>query len=190
MILRYPLPLGERVGVRGKSYEVIQMEIFGMVVFVAVLLLGIISPFFGLPGTFIIVADALVYGLINRFQKITVAFLFLLLGLAVAGEIFEFFSSILGAKHYGASRLGLIGAFLGGILGIFAGNSLLPVLGPLLGGLVGTFVGAFLFELFRKGGPKGAVTAGLGAFLGRVAAISLKVFITIIMTVLILTKVL
>lgn len=168
----------------------IQMEIVGMVVFTAVLFLGIISPFFGLPGTFIIVADALVYALINRFQKITVSLLVLLLGLAVAGEIFEFFSNIFGAKHYGASRLGLIGSFLGGIVGIFVGNSLLPVLGPLLGGLVGAFAGAFLFELFRKEGSKRAVSAGLGAFLGRIAAISVKVFITIIMTILILTKVL
>ncbi len=166
------------------------MEIVGMVAFIVVLLLGIISPFFGLPGTFIIVADTLVYGLATRFQKITVWFLLLLLGLAVAGEIFEFFSNIFGAKHYGASRLGLIGAFLGGIAGIFAGNSLLPVLGPLVGGLVGAFVGAFLFELFRKEGSKRAITAGLGAFLGRVAAISVKVFITIIMVVLILTKIL
>ncbi len=155
----------------------------------AVLLLGIISPFFGLPGTFIIVADALIYGFVTRFQKITFWFLLLLLGLAVLGEIFEFFSNIFGAKHYGASRLGLIGAFLGGIGGIFVGNSLLPVLGPLVGGLVGAFVGAFIFELFRKEGSRRALSAGLGAFLGRMAAISVKVFITIIMAVLILTKI-
>jgi len=165
------------------------MEIVGIIAFIAVLLLGIISPFFGLPGTFIILADTLIYGLITRFQTITVWFLLLLLGLAVVGEIFEFFSNIFGAKHYGASRLGLFGAFLGGIVGIFIGNSLLPVLGSLVGGLVGAFVGAFFFELFRKEGAKRAVTAGLGAFLGRVAAISVKVFITIIMAVLILTKV-
>jgi len=151
--------------------------------------LGIISPFFGLPGTFIILADALIYGLVTQFQKITVWFLILLLGLAVAGEIFEFFSNIFGAKHYGASRLGLIGAFLGGLVGIFLGNYLFPVIGPLLGGLAGGFLGAFLFELFRKEGPKRAITAGLGAFLGRVAAIAVKVFITIIMTILILTKI-
>jgi len=166
------------------------MEIVGMVIFIAVLLLGIISPFFGLPGTFIIVADALIYALINHFQKITVGFLILLLGLAVGGEIFEFFSNIFGAKHYGASRLGLIGAFLGGIVGILVGNSLFPLIGPLLGGLVGAFLGAFLFELFRREGPKRAFSAGLGAFLGRVAAISVKVFIAIVMTILILAKVL
>lgn len=166
------------------------MEIIGMVIFTAVLFLGVVSPFFGLPGTFIIVADALVYGMINHFEKMKVSFLLFLLGLAVAGEILEFFFNIFGAKHYGASRLGLIGAFMGGIAGIFIGNSLIPVLGPLLGGLAGAFVGAFLFELFRKEGTKRAVTAGLGAFLGRVAAISAKVFITIIMVVLILTKVL
>jgi len=166
------------------------MEIFGMVVFIAVLVLGIISPFLGLPGTFIILADALIYGLVTRFQKVTVWFLILLLGLAVAGEIFEFFSNILGAKHYGASRLGLIGSFLGGLIGIFVGNYLFPVVGPLLGGLAGGFLGAFLFELFRKEGAKRAITAGLGAFLGRVAAIAVKVLITIIMVILILTKIL
>jgi len=165
------------------------METIGMVAFIGVLLLGIISPFFGLPGTFIILADALIYGLVTRFQKITVWFLILLLGLAVAGEIFEFFSNIFGAKHYGASRLGLIGAFLGGLIGIFLGNYLFPVIGPLLGGLAGGFLGAFLFELFRKEGPRRAITAGLGAFLGRVAAIAAKVFITIIMTILILSKI-
>ena len=166
------------------------MEIAGMVIFMVVLLVGIISPFFGLPGTFIIVADALIYGLINRFEKITIWFLLLLLGMAVAGEIFEFFSNVFGAKHYGATRLGLIGAFLGGTAGIFVGNSLLPFLGPLWGGLIGAFAGAFLFELFGKEGPKKAITAGIGAFLGRVAAVSVKVFITIIMVVLIVTKIL
>lgn len=161
-----------------------------MVAFIAVLLLGVISPFFGLPGTFIIVIDALIYGLITRFQKITLGFLIFLLGLAVGGEIFEFLSNIFGAKHYGASRLGLIGAFLGSAVGIFVGNSIFPVLGPLLGGLAGAFVGAFLFELFRREGPRRAFGAGLGAFLGRIAAISVKVLITILMVILILSKVL
>jgi len=165
------------------------MEIVGMVVFIAVLILGIISPFFGLPGTFIVVADTFIYGLATHFEKVTIRVVILLLVLAVVGEIFEFFSNIIGAKHYGASRLGLTGAFLGGIAGIFLGNSIFPVFGPLLGGLIGAFGGAFFLELFRREGPKRAITAGLGAFLGRLAAISVKIFITILMVALVLTKI-
>ena len=56
------------------------MEVVGMIFFWLVLLVGVAVIPFGLAGTFIIVVDAFVYGLVTGFGKITLPFVgFLLL---------------------------------------------------------------------------------------------------------------
>jgi uncharacterized protein YqgC (DUF456 family) len=71
-------------------------------------------------------------------------------------------AAVLGAKTFGASRAGLIGAFLGGLLGL--------IFFSLPGLILGVFLGAMALELLVSRRNLGeALTAGIGALLGFLA---------------------
>ncbi|MFO0897206.1 MAG: DUF456 domain-containing protein [Pirellulales bacterium] len=85
---------------------------------------------------------------------------FVLLALAVAGELLEFAASAATAARQGGSRRGmalaLLGALFGSVLGVGLGSPI-PVLGQLIGavagGAVGAFAGAYVGESW-KGRPE------------------------------------
>jgi len=72
----------------------------------------------------------------------------------------DYLVSVYGAKRFGASWRGAVGAIIGGLIGLFFN---LP------GILLGPFVGAALFELAGGRAWKEASRAGLGATLGLLA---------------------
>jgi hypothetical protein len=98
-----------------------------------------------------------------------------LVGLAAAGELFEFGASAVGAAKQGASRraviLSLVGALVGSAVGLFAGVPI-PVVGPLLmavlGGAAGAFIGAYVGETWKGRTSAESVAVGQGAFVGRI----------------------
>jgi uncharacterized protein YqgC (DUF456 family) len=79
--------------------------------------------------------------------------------------VLDFLAGAFGAKHFGASRLAVIGATLGAIIGIFFG---IP------GILLGPFIGAVLGELFNRPNLRAAGMAGIGATAGLVLGIAAK----------------
>jgi len=79
--------------------------------------------------------------------------------------VLDFLAGAFGAKHFGASRLAVIGATLGAIVGIFFG---IP------GILLGPFIGAVLGELFNRPNLRTAGMAGIGATAGLVLGIAAK----------------
>ena len=106
------------------------IQILWIIFFIVVCLAGLIISVFGGPGPFIIFGGAFLYGLIEHFQDIDFATLLVLLILSIAGEIMEFFSGLIGAKKFGASKAGMIGALIGGITGSLIGTLFLPVIAP------------------------------------------------------------
>ncbi|MDB6055630.1 MAG: putative rane protein [Verrucomicrobiales bacterium] len=80
-----------------------------------------------------------------------------------------------GAKKMGAGKLGIIGAIVGGIAGLFFG---LP------GIIAGPFVGALLFEMLGGRKMKESAKAGLGATLGIFAGALGKFAISLLITIL------
>lgn len=73
------------------------------------------------------------------------------------------------SRKFKCSKLGVAGCFIGTIVGLFN----LPhglVLGPILGAVIG--------ELISGSGGRGALRGGLGAFLGFVSGIALKLAVT------------
>ena len=76
-------------------------------------------------------------------------------------------SGALGAKWFGSSKWGIIGAIAGGIIGLFFG---IPGL------IIGPIAGVFLFEIFfakkevkdASSSTVGTVVGGLAGILGRV----------------------
>ncbi len=129
------------------------------VIVMAVGLIGTVLPI--IPGTTIILAAAVVHRLMVGAEK----------GIAwwgIAGLVvltllsygLDFASSYFGAKYFGASRWGVAGAVIGGILGIFTGFVTLLVL-PIAGAIIG--------EVIAGKRLIGAGKAGWGTLLGTIA---------------------
>jgi len=165
------------------------LEIGGLTLFVLVLLFGIFSILFGLPGTVIILLDAFVYAAVTGFETIGIKILLTLLVLSILAEVAEFVVSMSGAVEYGASREGFW-AFLGG--GFIGAALLTPVLyglGIILGIYLGGFAAMLLVEILRRNRLKPSLRAAWGAILGRTAGIFVKGFFALIMAVITLTTI-
>ncbi|MFO7889715.1 MAG: DUF456 domain-containing protein [bacterium] len=161
------------------------MEVVGMIFFWIFLIAGVVVIPFGIAGTFVIVADALIYGLITGFEKITLLFLGVLLGIAVLMEIIEAVFGAVLARKYGGNKWAMAGAVIGGFIGAVLGTPVTPVIGTVLGAFVGAFVGAALLQGVSTGKWDNALAVGLGAFLGAVSGKGSKIIAAIVMVVMI-----
>lgn len=86
-----------------------------------------------------------------------------------------------GARYFGGSKKGMIGAGAGLVVGIFI---------PLPGGIfLGTFAGAFLGEILNKRNSKIAVKAAFGSFVGLLASNFMEFLACFIFMLLFLNKV-
>ncbi len=119
-------------------------------------LVGVILPF--LPGTPLILLAAVVYGFGFGFQQIGTGIYIALAILTLFSLVVDYITTSLGAKGFGASKAGMIGAALGALFGFLLGN--LPGL------FVGPFIGALLGETLWGKGSEGSFKAGLGAAVG------------------------
>jgi len=116
--------------------------------------LCVMSIFVGLPGTWMMLALAIVVELLDpRWLPGPDATTFgwaLLAGciaLALVGEGLELASGMLGTKAGGGTRRGMWGSIAGGLVGATAGTFIVPVIGTLGGALLGTFLGALWGEM-------------------------------------------
>ena len=116
---------------------------------------GLVIP--GLPGTPLVFAGLLAAAWADGFQKVGWPTLILLAILTALSLLVDFAAGLLGIQRTGASRLALVGAAVGSLVGLFLG---IPGL------LLGPFVGAVVGELLARKDWKQAGRAGLGAWLG------------------------
>ncbi|GIW48356.1 MAG: hypothetical protein KatS3mg078_2233 [Deltaproteobacteria bacterium] len=157
------------------------MELFAFLLFVFVSILGLISLVFGLPGTFVILCAAILYGWYQGFSEVTPKVLVVLGLLAVFGEVLEFIMSVAGAKRQKSSKSAVLGSIVGGIAGAVFGAPFLFGIGSVIGAFLGAFVGAFLVELLKQKTVEQALRSGWGAFCGRLFGAFAKGVIGIIM---------
>jgi hypothetical protein len=131
-----------------------------------------------LPGNWIVVGGAALFAWLlpeEAGRGLTWTTVFVLLGLAVFGEVIEFAAGAAGAARQGASRravaLSIVGAIVGSIIGLGVGAPIL-IVGPLvmavLGGAAGAFAGAYLGEVWKGRAESERMAAGRGAFFGRI----------------------
>jgi uncharacterized protein len=158
------------------------------IVFIAILGFSIFSNFLSIPGNFIVVLDTIWYGLATDFSRFSTSFLITLLIIAVAVELLEYVIIAFGARRYGATKLGVVAAIVGGILGSISGFFFSPVLGAILGGFVGVSVGTLGIELIRGKSFKDALHATLGAILGRVGGLTVKAIGSVTMVVMVASR--
>ncbi len=118
-------------------------------------LAGTILPM--LPGVPFVFGGLLVAAWIDNFQRIGWPTLTILALLTAMALVVDFVATMFGAKRAGASKLALVGAATGSIVGLFFG---------LIGIFIFPFVGAVIGELIehQKLGQAGKV--GLATWLG------------------------
>lgn len=124
---------------------------------------GLVFP--ALPGAPVLFGGLLLAAWIENFAYIGLKTLVVLGVLAVLSYVIDFLAGAFGAKRFGASPRALWGAALGGVAGIFFG---LP------GVLLGPFVGAAIGELSMLRSIVQAGRAGVGATLGLMLGVALK----------------
>lgn len=134
-------------------------------------IIGTILPL--LPGVSLIWLGMLVYGIITGFQNLTAQF-YILQGIAALVVIsIDYFTTAIGTKRFGGTKASMWGAALGLLAGII-------ILGP-LGLIFGPFIGALLGSLLQGIPPEKAVLSSLGALIGLLGGLFLKIIIEIIM---------
>ncbi len=124
-------------------------------ILVIVGVLGSILP--ALPGLPLVFGGLLLAAWADGFAHVGWPTLSILGALMLFGLAVDLIASLLGAKRVGASKLAVLGAALGTVVGIFFG---LPGL------LIGPFAGAVVGELSSGSGMNQATRSGVGAWLG------------------------
>jgi hypothetical protein len=130
----------------------------------AVLGLNVLS----LPANWIILGMGWVWGLVHPGQHLGYGFYGPLIVLAVLGEAVELGAQFYGAKKYGGSNKGNIGAFIGALAGAIFCAPFLLGFGALPGAIIGAYLGCYLFERLHGRPSSEAWRAATGAMWGRV----------------------
>ncbi len=141
---------------------------------IILIVVGFIGTFVPvLPGTTLIFAGALLFYFTMGMEASGLAWQGLVfMGLLyILSIVLDWISGALGAKWFGSSKWGVIGAITGGLVGMFFG---LPGL------IAGPILGVFLFELFfAKKEVKDAGNSTIGTVVGGLAGILARVLLAL-----------
>ena len=155
-------------------------QMLGLGLTLIVMLIGLVGSVVpGLPGSPIVLVAAIGHRLYFGDASASNLVLFILAGLMVVSIALDLVATALGAKKFGATWRGAVGAVIGGIVGLFF---------ALPGIILGPFVGATLFEMFGDKEFKQAAKAGAGAVIGLLLGVVGKFVICVIMITLFATN--
>ncbi|NYZ64178.1 DUF456 domain-containing protein [Luteimonas deserti] len=156
------------------------MELTGLFYVLAALLMligiaGVVLP--ALPGLPLLFSGMLLAAWAGGFERVGAAVLVTLGLITAASFLIDFWATALGAKRVGASRLALLGAVIGTVVGLFFG---IPGL------FAGPFVGAVAGELvsrrdLRPAGLGQATRVGFGTWVGIALGVALKLSLAVLM---------
>ena len=141
-------------------------------------LIGNVIP--AVPGTPLALIAAIGHRLYFGQASVNDLVLVILVALTALALIFDFAGSALGAKKFGSTWKGMVGAVVGGLIGLFF---------SLPGIILGPFVGATLFEMLGDKEFKAAAKAGTGAVVGLALGVIGKSAVCVAMMILFATNV-
>lgn len=133
-------------------------------------LAGIILP--AIPGVPLMFAGMLVVAWAEGFAHIGPGMLVILGLLMALSVVVDFVANLLGAQRAGASKLALLGAAIGTLVGFFFG---IP------GIVFGPFIGAVLGELAHSRHGSTAAKVGVGTWIGLLLGTVAKIAIAFVM---------
>jgi uncharacterized protein YqgC (DUF456 family) len=134
---------------------------------------GLVIPV--IPGALFIFGGLLLAAWSDGFAHVGAITLAIIGALGLLAFVADLVGSHFGAKRVGASTLALVGAAIGGVVGIFFG---IP------GIIAGPFAGAVLGEILTHGKLLRAGKVGLGTTLGLLAATAAKMCLAVVMVAL------
>ena len=158
------------------------LEITGYVVGGLLVTGGLVGTLFPvIPGTPVIFLGALVVGFANHFEGVGAGTLVALGIIAAVSWLLAQFAGAVGAKKFGSSRWGVVGATVGGLSAIFVG----AFLGPLapFAFVILPFFGAALAELLHGRSLRVSLKSAFGSFLGNLGGIAMQFVFGIVMVV-------
>ncbi|PLX12031.1 MAG: DUF456 domain-containing protein [Marinilabiliales bacterium] len=145
------------------------------------LVIGLILIVFGLLGCILPIIPGPPLSFIGililhftDFADYTTNFLLLLAFIAIAVTILDYVVPIWGTKKFGGTKAGMWGATIGMIIGMIFFGPVGLILGPLVGAIIG--------ESLKGAKNKEAFRAGLGAFVGFLTGVGLKLAASIYIT--------
>ncbi len=177
----------------------------GTALFVITLFVGVLATLVGLPGTVLILFDAVIFSACHGFQRPSWWLLLILLIVSILAETSDNLLSALGVKAGGGSTRTSLWALIGGVAGAIVGANFSPVLGllgvggglagvvfsvllpPLVFAAVGGFLASYIYELRIGKQPAEARKAGWAALAGRLAGVLLKAVLAAVMVALVLS---
>ena len=165
------------------------MEVTGINIFILVIFGGMFSILFGLPGTVIILFDAILYAAFTGFNKTSFKILIILLLLSLVAEALDF---TLGSNNTvkletsaSAIWVSLIGAFIGAIIM----TPILLGLGTIIGCFLGGFLAVVTTEFVRQSQVKQAFRNGYRVIFRKFTGMFAKGVFALIMIIITLTNI-
>lgn len=141
---------------------------------VVLIILGLIIALIGLAGSILPVlpgpplsyAALIILSLAKQWEPFSITFLIVMGVLMLVVSLVDYVFPAIGARRYGASKVGMWCSVLGMLVGIF--------FTPPWGMFVGAFAGAVIGELAFGKGERGALRAGWGTFIGTMMGTGFK----------------
>ena len=157
------------------------MELFWWIITVVLFAVGLIGSVLPiLPGTTIILVAAIIHRIMLGADKsIGWRTMVILVLLTLATYALDVLAGYFGAKYFGATKWGTLGAIVGALIGLFFGIVGLFA-GPVLGAIAGEFIaGKRMVDAGR---------AGWGSLLGNIGGMMAKLVIALAMITIFLVR--
>lgn len=142
-------------------------------------LVGVFISIVGLPGIILVYVSAVIIGIATGFSEVSISTLIITGIISLLTLWIDNIAVLLGAKKFGASSKGLVGATVGAFLGFL----MLPGIGM----VIGAFLGAIIVEFAMNPDFGKSLRAGIGTFVGYLVGTFLKFVVTAILFVWMLT---
>lgn len=150
------------------------MDTIGLVLSMLLILIGFLGSILPiLPGPPLSFIGLLLYALIQNFSPpLTLSLMIVLLIVTIGVTLIDYLLPLIGAKRYGTSKWGILGAVGGMIIGTFFSP---------FGLILGAFMGAVLVEWYVSRNDRQALKAGWGIMVGTLLGMGLKLGVSGIM---------
>ncbi len=138
------------------------MELTLLIIAIILMLVGVagaVLPF--VPGPILIFVGALLYAWPgDHFHRISIWTILLLLVLTIVVQVVDFLMGAWGAKKFGGTWRGVVGALAGTLISVFTGQIWALLFLPLVGAILGELLGGMKLRASGR--------VGTGAFVGMI----------------------